>query len=329
MSSRPVTLEDVAAHAKVSKMTVSLCLREDGWMGRASAATRARVMASVRELGYRPNIRGRALRLGKTNVIAFYAGHGFVNVRIPYFTEIVSGLQEGCELVQKDLLLHGTFHTSTTEDIFGELLDGRIDGLVVNMSGNDPLVEHLKRSNFSFVAVADEIEGVPSILVDDAGGAAILARHLYDQGHRKLAYCSSPTRTASDLARLSSFRAVAADLGMHLSEVLPYSNGEWGNCLKEAMDLGATAFPCWNDDQARDVFNALLEIGVEIPKQIAVTGFDGCPTPFREAWPLTTIAAPWSEVGKSAVLHLNARMAGEALAPRIVLPVRFVRGTTS
>ncbi|RYG21772.1 LacI family transcriptional regulator [bacterium] len=139
--SRP-KLRDIAERAGVSAMTVSLALRDVGSQ-RMAPETLERVRRAAEELNYSPNARARALRLGKTNVIALYAGHGFVNVRTPFFTEIVSGLQEGCEGTRRDLLLHGVFHGSSPDDLYRELADGRIDGLVVSMPAEEPLAKKL------------------------------------------------------------------------------------------------------------------------------------------------------------------------------------------
>lgn len=328
MRAKPPTLEDVARHARVSKMTVSLCLRSDNGAGRASRDTRERVMRAVEELGYRPNLQARSLRLGRSNVIAFYAGHGFVNVRIPFFAEIVSGLQEACEITKKDLLLHGTFHGSKNEDIFGELRDGRIEGLVVNVEAEDPLVPLLKESGFAFVAVADEIKGVPSVLVDDVGGMEMIVRHLYDQGHRKIVFAQTLLRIASSGTRHRTCIEVAASLGMSC-EVVSCDDSSWDAVIPEVLVSEASAIVCWSDTLAREIVDLLLGMGVDVPGKVAVTGFDGCPTPYREALPLTTIAAPWCEVAKAAALYLDAVIRGEMPDSRIVMPVRFVRGASS
>lgn len=309
-------------------MTVSLCLRDEG-QGRAAPATRERVLAAVRELGYRPNLRGRALRLGRTNIVAFYAGHGFVNVRSSFFTEIVSGMQEGCEVAKKDLLLHGTFHNSSSEDIFGELLDGRIDGLVVNMPPADALVSSLVGSQFAVVAIADEIAGVPSIIADDGEGGRLIADHFYRQGHKNVLYARSSADPQSGRRRRESFLAAAASFGMSAEVVLAHGQGDWRPAVFEMVRSGRTAIACWNDELARNMVAAFVDAGFDVPRQVAIAGFDGCPIAVREALPLTTIAAPWAEAGKSAVLALHARLSGEAVAPQVILPVRFVRGATS
>src|SRR5688572_11862549 len=103
-SDNPSTMKKVAERAGVSLMTVSLALRDDAQSSRLSKETRQHVREVARALRYRPNARGRALRSGQTNVIGLYAGYGYVNVRLPFFTEVVSGLQEGCEAFKKDLL---------------------------------------------------------------------------------------------------------------------------------------------------------------------------------------------------------------------------------
>ena len=210
-----VKMKDVAERAGVSTMTVSLAL---GGSPRITPETRQRVLDVVKELQYSPNARARALRSGFTNIIGLYAGFGSVNVRLPFFTEVVSGLQEGCEQVKKDLLLHGVFHGGAAADIFTELADGRIDGLVVNMPQDNPLAARLAESGFPVVAIADPLVSIPSVLVDDAEGSRLLAEHLHQQGHRRLAYLSSQARPLSAMRRRDAFLHVAARLGMDVEE---------------------------------------------------------------------------------------------------------------
>jgi len=328
MSHSNPKLEDVAKRAHVSKMTVSLCLREDQGEGRMSPATRDRVLAAVKELNYRPNGRARALRLGRTNVFAFYAGHGFVNVRKPFFTEIVSGLQEGCESVRKDLLLHSTFHSATSEEILSELKDGRIDGLIASMPMDDPLALGLAGGDMPVVAVADELEGIPSVLVDDVGGARMIVDHLHSQGHKRVAYFTARVEPLSGRRRRISFLNRAAELGMQVV-VLYHSFETWESGVQMAISCGFTALACWCDDLAYETIALLMKLGIEIPNQIAVTGFDGCPSSIPTTLPLTTISAPWSAVAKSATLLLNSRLTGNEVAQCIVLPVEFIVGATT
>lgn len=327
--SRPATLSDIAKHANVSKMTVSLCLKEDGWQGRVTEATRNRVLAVVREFGYRPNPIGQQLRSGQSNVIALYAGQGFVNVRIPYLRDIVSGLQEGCEEARKDLLLHGNFHSADPAALYSELISGRIGGLVLDAGPSDALLKDIVQSNFPAIAVSNAVNLVPSIVVDDRAGAALIAKHLYELGHRSVAFAVRDGEMVSARLRRDSFLEVAMKLKMRVTVFCPSETDPMEQTLRQLLDDGITAVACWNDELAHLMVSEALRCGIEVPAKLAITGFDGCPARYQEANPLTTIAAPWTEVARLAVLNLSRRMSGEQVPDLIVLPVSFVKGKTT
>jgi len=317
-------LQQVAARAGVSAMTASLALREPDGAKRMSPKTRERVVAAARELNYFPNARARALRLGRTNVIGLYAGHGFVNVRSPFFTEIVSGLQEGCEETRKDLLLHSTFHSRSSSDVLQELLDGRIDGLVVSMPPADPLSKLLPGCGFPVVAVADPLDGLPSVVVDDASAGRLIAEHLKSKGHRKALFVMSSTQPSSAVRRRDAFLESARGVGL-CSAVWNLREGGAKDLVGHARAAGITSLACWNDDAANDLLAECREMNIAVPEELAITGFDGCST----AGNLTTVVAPWAEAARLAVHTLNSLLANESVQPEQVLPVHLHEGSTT
>jgi DNA-binding LacI/PurR family transcriptional regulator len=327
-------MKDVAERAGVSTMTVSLALRSGASDSRVSHETRRRVQEAARELRYLPNARGRALRSGRTNVIGLYAGYGWVNVRLPFFTEIVSGLQDGCEQFKKDLLLHGTFHGQTPDDIFAELADGRIDGLVVNMPPDDPLAARLADSHFPVVAVADPLPKVPSIVVDDAAGSRLLVDYLQSRGHRRFLYLSSEARPLSAVRRRDAFLARAAERALEVTEIrlssqTPLPEDFPNHLLAQDPRHRPTAIVCWSDSTAYDVLAQCRRRDVGVPEDLAIAGFNGCPTPLDSFWSLTTVRAPWAEVARRAVQLLNSLLEGRPVPPETVLPVELVPGHTA
>jgi DNA-binding LacI/PurR family transcriptional regulator len=326
-----VKMKDVAERAGVSTMTVSLAL---GDSSRISPETRRRVLEVVKELQYSRNARGRALRSGFTNIIGLYAGFGAVNVRLPFFTEIVSGLQEGCEQVKKDLLLHGIFHGGGVDDIFTELADGRIDGLVVNMPQDNPLAARLARSGFPVVAIADPLQDIPSVIVDDAQGSRLLADHLRQRGHQRLFYLSSQARPISAVRRREAFLQSAAELGMDVEEVCYEGGAERDSpfvpdLLRRDRAHRPTAIVCWNDQTAYKLLADCRRHNVLIPDDVGVVGFDGSSSTYANRWALTTIRAPWAEAARTAVLYLDQLLKGEPIPSETVLPVEFVQGNTT
>lgn len=326
-----VKMKDVAERAGVSAMTVSLAL---GDSPRITPETRQRVLEVVRELQYSPNARGRALRSGFTNIIGLYAGFGSVNVRLPFYTEVVSGLQEGCEQVHKDLLLHGVFHGSNAADIFTELANGRIDGLVVNMPQDNPLATQLADSGFPVVAIADPLFNIPSVLVNDAEGSRLLAHHLHQRGHRRLAYLNSPARPLSTIRRREAFLQAATQLDMSVEEACYDGSAARNNCfvsslLERPSAARPSAVACWNDQTAYDILADCRRHNLRVPEDLAVVGFDGSSTPYGNPGFMTTIRAPWAEVARTAVLYLDTLLKGETVPPETMLPIELIVGHTT
>lgn len=331
MRAKGVTVKQVAEKAGVSVMTVSLALRGDDSASRMTPDTRQRVLDAARELGYTPNARARALRLGRTNVIGLYMGHGVVDVRIPYFTEIVGGIQEGCELVRKDLLLHGTFHQAHVDEVFAELLDGRIDGLIVSLPSDSPLARKLARSNLPAIAVADAIPDIPSVTVDDADGSRQIVEHLHGRGHRSVVYGSCPDpRIRSAQRREAAFARYASEFGLQVQFRSLVTDSQPGQLALDTIGSGATALVCWHDTPAYYYFGSCGQLGIRVPEDLAIVGFDDATPASRQESPtLTTVHAPWAEVARRAVLLLDQQMKGEPVPPETVLPVRLAAGKTT
>ncbi|HZP84274.1 MAG TPA: LacI family DNA-binding transcriptional regulator, partial [Chthonomonadaceae bacterium] len=155
---KAVTISDVAARAGVSMMTVSNVLSNNQARRRhVSEETRARVLEAIEQMKYRPNANARSLRRRRTNIIGFYAGHGYINPENAFLAAILGGLKEGCDAHRKDLLIHGTFRGKEITDIYMELADGRIDGLVLYAPTNDPLIALLAESALPVIALADAV----------------------------------------------------------------------------------------------------------------------------------------------------------------------------
>ena len=212
------TIKDIAEQAGVSKMTVSAVLSGGSKTVRVSEATRQRVLDVVRQINYRPNIAARNLRRRRTDILGVYTRYGYLNGRSYFLTELLGGLQEGCDAHEKDLLLHGAFHGHTTGQILSELTDGRVDGLILLTNEDDPLVALLRASDLPAVAVVDAVPGLPSVVADDAGGMRQLVERLAGQGHRRLFYRDRSYPRVSALRRLAAFRAAVDAQGLEAVE---------------------------------------------------------------------------------------------------------------
>jgi len=332
---KPITLKEVAAQAGVSSTAVSAVLSQSPTRHvRVSEETRARILKAAHDLRYRPNRAARSLRLARTNVIGVYTEGGYLNPFVPLTSQIIGGLHQGCDAHHKDLLLHGMDRGRTAEDIHAELTGGMIDGLVLYTSASDPLAALLAESTLPVVSLINAQPGLPMVGANDAAGARLLAEHLAARGHRRVVYLPGNASASSVERRQTAFFESASALGMAVSEGATLSGHETVSALDlDWLDLPParrpTAAACWNDLTAFSLLDHCHRRGLRVPEDLAVVGFDGA-APLRGGGVvLTTIQAPWVEVARRAVDLLVGILAGEASPPEILLPVRFLPGTTT
>jgi LacI family transcriptional regulator/LacI family purine nucleotide synthesis repressor len=328
----PVTAKDIAGKLGLSQPTVSRIL--SGARGhRVSAETRRRVLELARELGYQPNAVARSLRHRRTNILGFYTGYGCLDARNSFLAEIIGGLQRACDSYRLDLLLHGTFRGQSTDDIYGELVDGRIDGLFVHTAPNDPLIARLADSSLPVVALADLLPRLPSVICDDADGIRQLLDYLWARGHRRIGYIAPILRLASVERRRESFQewmrrrhlpeTAAPIYRIQMEETAPALEA-----IRAAREP-PSAVCCWNDLAAYDLLRRCAKEGVRVPDDLAVVGFDGFVDTLLPARSLVTIAAPWADVTRTAVDLLVDHIAGKEVPPETQLPVTLLTGDTA
>jgi DNA-binding LacI/PurR family transcriptional regulator len=326
------TLADVAQRAGVNKVTASIALSGGHGNTRVSAATRQRILTAARDLHYQPNALARSLRRRQTNIIGLYMG-GFIDTRNLFLSEIVSGLQIGCEQYRRDFLMHGTFRGGSTEDIYAELVNGKVDGLVLHAKTFDPLVHRLAASHLPIVAIVDPLPAIPSVTVDDYAGGRMQAEHLAGKGHRRILYVVCPFPLASTRRRYDAFCQAAIERGLHVITEVGRSDDDVPSPAEEYyLGLRASERPsavvCWSDHSAYRLIEHVRQNGVRVPEDLAVMGFDGSTSAIPAAYQLTTILAPWREVARTGVSLLSQKE-GEFLPEETILPVQFVPGETA
>jgi DNA-binding LacI/PurR family transcriptional regulator len=308
----PITAKEIGRRLGLSQPTVSRIL--SGASGyRVSPETRRRVMDTAAQMGYRPNALARSLRQGKTNIVGFYTGYGYLDARNPFLAELIGGLQRAADPRQLDILLHGVFRGASTEDIYGQMVDGRIDGLFLHTYAEDPLAARLRESALPVVALADAVPGIPSVVADDVTGTRLLLNYLRDKGHRRIGYVRPTNRFASVERRIETFRTWMAEQNIPGGDA-PIYEVEF-EATKPALDtLLASANPptalcCWNDMAAFDLLYHCRRQGVTVPDDLAIVGFDGlladprlCPRA------LVTVGASWTDIADRAMDLLMHQM---------------------
>lgn len=329
----PPTIADVAARAAVGVATVSRVLNGHA---NVAAATRERVLVAIRDLNYRPSSVARNLSLRRTFVIG---------VVIPFFTnpsavERLRGIVFGLEASPYDLALFDVESSDRQRRAFDTFGRGdRADGLlVVSLVPPDIELAGLKAAQIPCVLVDAPHPVLPTVLSDDVEGGELATRHLLDLGHRRIAFIGDNPR---DRFRLHSSRDRTEGYGRALTRAgLPLrpeyvregtqSRHVARSIAEELLRLPdpPTAIFAASDTQALGVLEAAQVLGVRLPEELSVVGFDDVEPAAYVG--LTTVRQPLFESGRRGAELLLRLLGGEPLAARSeTLPLDLiVRRTT-
>jgi DNA-binding LacI/PurR family transcriptional regulator len=209
-----------------------------------------------------------------------------------------------------------------------------LDALVVYAGDDDPIIPLLGELCVPAVAVADPLQSLPTVVVDDAAGGELQAFHLATQGHQHVLAKQDPSRVRSAVIRMESFFSTAEKLGMRVTRRFETYHENFGLDPSdiETLTLGpdrATAVVAWSDHVAQRICERLDLLGFRVPQDVAVIGFDGTEHSCIPRHILTTIRAPWSQVGSTAVQLLNKLIDGQSVPALTTLPVEFILGATT
>ncbi|WP_448062832.1 LacI family DNA-binding transcriptional regulator [Cellulomonas hominis] len=352
MSSQRPTLADVAAAAGVSVSTASLAF---SGAGPIAAATRERVLEAAAALGYSgPNPLGRQLRSGRSGIVGVFVGDALKrSFRDPVSVQILDGLTSTIgPLGLGVLLIPGS---AEHEGPDGPVLDPLVESAAMDVAvmiwganADDPALVAFRRRGIPTVVVeGHELEGIATTVgIEDRAGVAELGRHLLALGHRRIATVTlpfGPSRRSglADDERLGQIEwqiaqrrmAGLRDAGITLSAVYetPASLVEHGaDAARVLLSLPdrPTAIVAQSDLLAAGVILGARELGLRVPEDVSVAGFDGLDLSWLGADRLTTVVQPLAEKGVEVGHMVEALLAGEEPAP-LVLPVHLRTGTTT
>lgn len=323
-----VTSHDVAREAGVSQPTVSRALRDDP---KIAERTRQRVVEVAKRLGYAPNELGRSLSTQTTKRIAVVA-----DLDNPLWAMLVEQLHD-------DLADSGYSMTLLAEHgdlarFERQLLGGWADGVIITSARlTAALPIELRRREVPLVLVNRVTRGgkVDAAVADNVAGGRMAARILADAGHTRVAALLGPIDTSTGRDREKGFRQGLEEAGLTLprSRVV---HGDFDYAFgREALPqllrgrYRASAIFCANDIIAIGALNRSHQLGVRVPSDVAIVGFDDLD---QASWPifdLTTIRVPFESMVRSAVQRIMARLSGDTSRARVeVHPVTPVlRGT--
>ncbi|MEW6719379.1 MAG: LacI family DNA-binding transcriptional regulator [Thermodesulfobacteriota bacterium] len=325
-------ITDVALKANVSIATVSRVVNNSAH--KVHPATRDRVLRAVRELDFHPNALAKGLPTRKTLTIGII----IPDISNPYYSEIVRGIQDVADKTGYSVTLQNT--DGKKEGIVRSiylLREKSADGVIFSggiISGFETL-SILRELKERVVVIGRHDVDFPAVTVDNIGGATQAAQHLIDLGHSAIGFIGGQDGSTTSLDRQTGYRNALAQNGLKIQENL-IRLGSWdprsGYIMSKSLLRGKerpTAIVAANDQMAFGAVKAAKELGLSVPGDLAVTGFDDIPLSSYFDPPLTTVAIPIQEIGAAAMRMLVGRISGGKFEKFKVFNTKLiVRGST-
>jgi LacI family transcriptional regulator len=317
---QPISLRTLGEYLNLSPATISLVLNNAPGVRSIPQETRDRVTEAAAKFDYRPSFYARSLRKRQS----FSVGVLVPELSDSYATQVLAGVEEF-------LIEEGYFYLTASHrrkpDLIEEyprlLMERSVEGFIVI----DTILEKSLSLPVVVVAGHRKIEGVTNVVLDQKRAAELALRHLYQLGHRKIAFMRGGSHSSDADDRWNCLMAVARDMKIPvLSELnvqleLRVSTPELGFApTNELIDRGEdfTALVCYNDIAAIGAIRALMNHGLRVPEDVSVVGFDDIQGAAFHNPSLTTIRQPLHEMGGVAARILLQRIRGQATFPDVV-----------
>lgn len=316
MTAVAVTSTDVAREAGVSQATVSRVLSGSD---KVSAATRQRVLAAMERLGYSPNLVARAMKTRRTDTIGVLVSQ----ITNPFYPQAL-------QAVGRALAAHGKRMVLWDTEVTGEaaaldaIRQGLVDGVLFTTGTTEtPSLREAVQAQRPVVLLNRSVPDLPGdqVTSDNFAGATAVAEHLVDLGHRRIGLIGGPPLPSTVTERRQSFRETLTRLEVALDDQLcrygPLSYDEGAAAMSDLLSVGdrqtgegsrPTAVFCVNDITALGAVDAARSVGLRVPEDISVVGYDDIQQASWGAFRLTTVNQPIDAMAVRAVELLLARI---------------------
>ncbi|HTP88842.1 MAG TPA: LacI family DNA-binding transcriptional regulator [Bryobacteraceae bacterium] len=313
-----VTMRDVARESGFSPTTVSITLNDAPLARYLPAETKARIKQAARKLGYRPNPFARSLVSKRSQLI----GVMVFDITDPWCTPILRGIEKTLYESSYVTIFTDSHNDPTRFERYLEmLLDRRVEALVIVANWlflDINVLADLRKRDIPTVLIGPElgISSISSVVLDNEAGAYKAIQHLYELGHRDIAFIRGPELLSDTASRWTGIRAFADSVGLAIDPDLvldlaesadPMSSFDGGIALvEELLRRGKrfTALMAFDDMTALGAMRALAHAGISVPGQCSVIGFDDI-GPASIATPgLTTIRQPTEQMGSFAAARV-------------------------
>jgi LacI family transcriptional regulator len=326
------TIKDIARESQVSLSTVSLVLNNNP---RISPGTRERVLETINRLGYKPNRMARTLAWKRTNTLAVLVPqlrHAFADV---YFGEIVSGIHDRATKLGYKVLLEAARSEFVEQKQYLELFDQKfIDGMLfIGANLKHQFLADLAGTSRPVILVNNysKEHNLNYVVSNYRYGAWQATQHLLRLGHRRIGFISgglTEIQTSQDI--YESFQETLRERGIQFDSRLAvdgWLTEEGGmHAIDELLrrDSQITAVFALNDKMALGAIKKLNQVGLRVPQDVAVVGFDDIPQASFSIPSLTTVHQPLYEIGKLSCERLIELIRGKTETVQEVIPIHLV-----
>jgi len=306
---------DIRAVAKRANVSIATVSRTVNRVSNVNPTLARRVWKAIQELGYYPNTQARALVSGRSRIFGLIVS----DLTNPFFPEIVQVFETLAVQHQYEILLASTMNDPEhMKSSVRRMIERRVEGVAVMTFGmEDVLLEDFKLREVPlvFVDVDSPRPKVSSIRIDYLSGIRQAVQHLAALRHQEIAFISGPRQLKSAAAREQAFLRSMKEIGLHPDprlivqgdHTLEGGHQACAGLLSEKRN--ATAIVCSNDLTAMGVMRRCYELGIQIPKDLSVIGFDDIRLARFSLPPLTTVQMSQSELARLAFNSLLAEVA--------------------
>ncbi len=326
----PLTLEEIAKQAGVSRSTVSRVLNKHP---NVSEEARERVLAVTQRLDFQPNVLARSLAGGRSRILGLVIPMGVAALFTdPYFPILIQGVASACNSHDYSVMLWLAEPEQERRVIQKILQGGLIDGVIVSsMLMDDPLLKALLDRQMPFILIGRHPtdQRVSYIDVDNRNSAREMVAYMLRLGYRRIATVTGPLNMIAGNDRLEGYQLALRERGIMPDPALMASGDftEVGafTATKRLLAHQPDAIFCASDAMAAGVLRALREAGKRVPEDIGLAGFDDIPMSARLEPPLTTVRQPIQRTGAVAAETLiDLLEEGETRPRRVILPTELV-----
>lgn len=322
------TMEDVARLAGVSLKSVSRVINREPHV---SPKLRAKVDAAIAALDYVPDMAARSLAGSRTFIIGLLIDNPSPNYTMKVQTGVYRACSEGQYHLRIDQIDSTQPKSGLEASLAAILRNTRCDGFVLTppLTDNHIVMDFFDREGVEYVRIAPDVDPTraPGVVIDDFAAASVVAKHLWEMGHRRFGLVTGPESHGASHFRRKGFLQTLHELGATHPVVEANGHFHFEGGIEAGMELLSadprpTAIFATNDDSAAGLMVACSRNGLTVPRDISVCGFDDSWVA-RSVWPyLTTIYQPIEEMGYAAAqLILNRERDRQKL---ITLPFRLV-----